>query len=131
MFDFDPANAAASLSVAAGFDGGALALASDPAAAAGDGGNIASFLDLETSADFGGQLSAITNAVSLDASAALDRSERDELVLADLDQLDDTLNGVNLDEEAVNLTTYQTAFQASARVLNVANDLIGTLLELT
>lgn len=131
LFDFDPTNPAASLTVAAGFSTADLALASDPSAAAGDGGNIEAFLGVETDASPGRALSAITDAISLDAASAMARAERDGTVLSDLDALDDSLNGVNLDEEAVNLTAYQTAYQASARVMNVANDLIGTLLELT
>lgn len=131
LFTYDPANASGSLSVAAGFDGASLAFASSAAGGVGDGGNILPLLDVETTSDFGGALSQITDTISLDAASALSRTERDELVLSDLDTLDDSLNGVNLDEEAVNLTSFQTAYQASARVMNVANDLIGTLLELT
>ncbi len=36
--------------------------------------------------------------------------------------------GVDLDQEAVNLVRYQQAFQASGRVMQVANDLFDTLL---
>jgi flagellar hook-associated protein 1 FlgK len=38
--------------------------------------------------------------------------------------------GVNLDEEMVNLTTFQQAYSASARVIQAANDLYDTLLRL-
>lgn len=37
------------------------------------------------------------------------------------------ISGVNLDEEAVNMMMYQQAFQASARLIKVVNDLLGTL----
>ena len=131
LFSFDPTNPASSLAVTAGFDARQLAFATDPTAPAGDGTNLAAFLDLEATLDPGGDLARLTNRVSLDAATANARAERDELVTSDLDALNDNLNGVNLDEEAVNLTSYQTAYQASARVMNVANDLIGTLMELT
>ena len=36
--------------------------------------------------------------------------------------------GVDLDEEAVNLIRFQQAFEASGRVMQVANDLFDTLL---
>lgn len=39
-----------------------------------------------------------------------------------------TQAGVDLDQEAVNLVRYQQAFQASGRVMQVANDLFDTLL---
>lgn len=40
----------------------------------------------------------------------------------------DDIAGVNLDEEAVNLTRYQQAYQASAQLITVANTLFETLL---
>lgn len=49
---------------------------------------------------------------------------------------DETLNkksiaqGVNLDEEAVNLIKYQRAFEAAAKVIQVANELYDTLVKL-
>ncbi len=39
-------------------------------------------------------------------------------------------SGVNLDEELTNLTTYQQAYSASARVLNVVNQLYQTLMQI-
>ena len=40
----------------------------------------------------------------------------------------DALSGVNLDEEAVQLTQYQRAFEASSRFINVVNQLTGEIL---
>jgi flagellar hook-associated protein 1 FlgK len=41
-----------------------------------------------------------------------------------------SLSGVNLDEEAANLIRYQQAYQASGKVLQVAATLFDTILEL-
>ena len=41
-----------------------------------------------------------------------------------------SLSGVNLDEEAANLIRYQQAYQASGKVLQVASTLFDTILEL-
>ena len=41
-----------------------------------------------------------------------------------------SVSGVNLDEELTNLTTYQQAYAASARVLSVVDKLYETLLQL-
>lgn len=41
----------------------------------------------------------------------------------------ESVAGVNLDEEAANLMRYQQAYQASARVVTVANELFDTLLQ--
>ena len=38
--------------------------------------------------------------------------------------------GVNLDEEAANLLSYQQAYQASAKMLQVASELFDTLLSI-
>lgn len=40
----------------------------------------------------------------------------------------DSVSGVNLDEEAINLTRYQQAYQASAQVLSTANSLFDSIL---
>ena len=40
----------------------------------------------------------------------------------------DQLSGVNLDEEAANLLKFQQAYQASSKVITVANDIFNTLL---
>jgi len=40
----------------------------------------------------------------------------------------DEVSGVNLDEEAINLTRYQQAYQAMAQVINTSNSLFDTLL---
>lgn len=42
--------------------------------------------------------------------------------------LSDSANGVSLDEEMVNLTQYQRAFEASSKVMKVADELMQTLL---
>ncbi len=129
LLSYDPANAAASLRLATGVTGRSVALSSSPGAT-GNAANVASFLDLETTLDPGTALATLTNDVATDTATAITRADRDELVLADLDALNESLHGVDLDEEAINLTTYQTAYQASARVLNVADNLLGTLMEL-
>ncbi|WP_293900356.1 flagellar hook-associated protein FlgK [Phenylobacterium sp.] len=41
-----------------------------------------------------------------------------------------SVEGVNLDEELVNLTTYQQAFNASARMISAASDLFDALLKI-
>ena len=40
----------------------------------------------------------------------------------------DSLSGVNLDEEAVNLLRFQQAFQAASQVIATANNLFDTFL---
>jgi len=39
-----------------------------------------------------------------------------------------TTSGVNLDEEAANMLRFQQAYQASSRIISVANTIFDTLL---
>lgn len=135
LFVFDPGSPAGSLAVADDLGGQDLAFAGSPTAAAGDGTNLAALIALEEQALVdgrtpGGALSALTDDVASDVSAAATAAERDRLVLSDLDTLSANLHGIDLDEEASKLMSYQTAYQASAKVLTVANELLGTLLEI-
>ena len=40
----------------------------------------------------------------------------------------DSVSGVNLDEEAANLLRYQQAYAAAAQIISVANQMFDTLL---
>jgi flagellar hook-associated protein 1 FlgK len=40
------------------------------------------------------------------------------------------ISGVNLDEETINLLTYQRSYQASARYVTVINEMLDTLLRM-
>ena len=42
----------------------------------------------------------------------------------------DAVTGVDLDEEAVNLIRFQQAFQASSRVIQVARDILQTVIDI-
>lgn len=62
------------------------------------------------------------------ASAAKSRAEAADAVKIEARQRQASHEGVNLDEELVNLTTYQQAFNASARMVQAAKDLYDILL---
>ena len=53
-----------------------------------------------------------------------------ESVLTEADTRRQSVEGVNLDEELINMTTYQQAFNASARVIQASKDLFDTLLNM-
>jgi flagellar hook-associated protein 1 FlgK len=40
------------------------------------------------------------------------------------------LTGVNLDEEGIKMLLYQRAFQASSRVIAIANEMLNTLMQI-
>jgi len=56
--------------------------------------------------------------------------EADTIVRDNLEAQQQSVSGVNADEEAINLLIYQRAYQGSARFLSVVDELIQTLLNL-
>ena len=47
-----------------------------------------------------------------------------------LGKLRDQISGVSVDEETANLMQFQHAFEASARVISIADEMMKTVLEL-
>ena len=75
---------------------------------------------------YGQLVSAIgnkTNELSLSSTA-------EGNLLANAQQAQQSLSGVNLDEEATNLIRYQQAYQAAAKVMQTASTVFETLLQL-
>ena len=56
--------------------------------------------------------------------------DADTLVYENLQAQQQSVSGVNADEEAINLLAYQRAYQGSARFLTVVDELMQTLLQL-
>ncbi|HEY0053017.1 MAG TPA: flagellar basal body rod C-terminal domain-containing protein, partial [Caulobacteraceae bacterium] len=111
--------------LAVGDGRGALALADAGArtatfAAAGgsSGGQLSiSRYTAELAGDIGGR-----------AAAAADRRDAAETLYTEAKSRQQGQEGVNLDEELVKLTTYQQAFNASARLIQSAKDMYDVLL---
>lgn len=109
------------------------------AAATGEGstgnGNATLLSGISTSNIVGGEtasgyyaslLAQIGNAVS---GATTDNSAQ-QAVLTQLTTQRDSLSGVSLDDEAANLTQYQRAYQAAAKVFTVADQVMASALNL-
>jgi flagellar hook-associated protein 1 FlgK len=133
LFTYDPADPRNSFQFTASIDD--LALASAATAHAGDGGNIDGFVALQSSSVVGGStpgdhLSAITDRVGGDVASAASSADNEQLALGDLDLMASQRFGVDIDAEATQLMAYQTAYQAAARVMSSANEMLGTLMEL-
>lgn len=62
-------------------------------------------------------------------SAAERMLESREAIAAQLDAMNEAMSGVSLDEEFVNLTKFQRAYEASARVLTTADQLLQELIQ--
>jgi flagellar hook-associated protein 1 FlgK len=114
-----------------------LALAGAATAAAGDGDNLDLLIALQdqdlfssttlTSEEF---LARVYSDVGIAvANAEISYVSHSEY-LNDLNELRTSMAGVDLDEEAVMLLQYQAAYQASAKVVTIANEVLETLMNL-
>jgi flagellar hook-associated protein 1 FlgK len=65
--------------------------------------------------------------IGRNAASAETRKTSAEAVLTEATSRRQSVEGVNLDEELVRLTTYQQAFAASARMIQAASDLFDVL----
>lgn len=138
LFTYDPADPAASFSVDPAFleDGALLAFGGD-GGDAGDTGNLEALIALEDAGIFDGGtrsgaafLAALTGDVARDTAAAASSADQSTTALADLEALRQAVSGVNLDEEAVKMVEVQSAYQAAARVISTADEMLQTLMQL-
>jgi flagellar hook-associated protein 1 FlgK len=54
-----------------------------------------------------------------------------QTMLTEAEEARDSVSGVNLDEEAVNLIQYQQSYQAAAKMLQIASQLFDSILEIS
>jgi flagellar hook-associated protein 1 FlgK len=111
---------------------------------AGDGRgamSIASSGEVSTQFQAAGSLGVVTMTVATygaqfggsigrDADGAETRKEAALSVQSEALARRQSVEGVNLDEELVNLTTYQQAFNASARMIQAAKDMLDVLVNM-
>ena len=74
--------------------------------------------------------SEFSGSIARNAADAQSRKDSAEAVRAEADARRQSAESVNLDEELVNLTTYQQAFNASARVIQATKELFDVLTNL-
>jgi flagellar hook-associated protein 1 len=113
-----------------------LPTATDPApTSANNNGNALALADLQQKSFAGtgnntldGFYNALVSKVGTDTQGAQSVSSQGGAFLKQLNNLRQSNAGVSLDEELTNLTKYQQAFQGSAKVINVATEMIDTIL---
>lgn len=150
-FSEDSAGALAALGVGAfftGTDAATIAVSGDVAGdsrliaasltgAAGDGDNAGRLAELgETASNLLGhqsiqdfQANYVTQ-VGIEASAALNEYEASDAVYSSLVAQRESISGVSLDEEAINLARYEQAYQGAARYLSVLDTLSAEVMAL-
>ena len=113
------------LSVGDGSGGLKLAKATNATVAFGSAGYMAAMNTTVSryASLLGGQLGN-------DASAAATASSNAKAVQTEADTRRSSVEGVSLDQELVNLTTYQQAYSASARLITATKDMFTTLLNM-
>jgi flagellar hook-associated protein 1 len=116
----DPSRLSTSGNGSSGDNGALRALA-----IAGEGNSAA--LGGNSVADFYG---AIVNALATDSSTAQSVRDTESIVLDSLVARRNSLSGVNIDEELLNLERYQQSYAAAARFLSVVNQTQDELLRL-
>jgi flagellar hook-associated protein 1 FlgK len=128
--------AAAALSVDAALLADPRRLASAAAAnAPGDATNVNAListerLGLSTGSDAGQTLARLTAAYGAQTSRARATSDQDGAILNHLSGLRESVSGVSIDEELVNLTKSQRAYEAVMKVITTADGMLETLLNL-
>lgn len=68
--------------------------------------------------------------VSYSTSEAINGLSTSKLIQSQLEVQRESLIGVNLDEEAISLIKFQKAFEAASRVINSANEMMNTIINL-
>ncbi len=71
---------------------------------------------------------ALIGKLGVDSRAAKDKLESHDLIMANLEAMRQSYMGVNLDEEMSNMVKFQHAYNASARVIQVMNEMLDQLI---
>ncbi len=114
------------------------ALRNDPrgiaAAGAGEGargnGNMTNLANLRATKDWEGQLADVITDNAALLTARRNVASAQGSIHATAIGARDMVTGVDLDEEAVNLIRFQQAYQASSRVIQVARDILQTIIDI-
>lgn len=138
---FDPgatATGAASrlaVSAAVGTNPSLIAASASATTVPGDGTNLQALIGTERQALSNGS-DALTGWGSLisnygaTAAKALSVSDADDAVLQHVSGLRDSVSGVSIDEEMIELTKAQRGYEAVMKVITTANEMLDTLMQL-
>jgi flagellar hook-associated protein 1 len=79
----------------------------------------------------GDQYGQLVSGLGVDSSTAQSETANQQVLVDHLQKQREQTSGVSLDEEATNLIAYQRAYQASARVVTVVDEMLDTLINST
>jgi flagellar hook-associated protein 1 FlgK len=128
----DATNLAVDPAVTANLD---LVAAAATPAAPGDGDNALTIADLQSGLSmsagtqtYGDFYNSMVTSLGVDAKNTQSLAAAQQSTVDHLDQLQQSVSGVNLDEEMVNLTQYQRGYEAAARVVSSINEMLDALI---
>jgi len=102
----------------------------------GDSGNALVMAQLASSnivalgGTFSSYYTTLVSTVGLDVKSAKNVVAQDEAFTKQLDSLRESNSGVSLDEELTNLVKYQRSYQASAKLITTATEMMDTVIGL-
>jgi len=116
-------------------DAGELAASTTNPAATGDNTNVLAMIKtqsaaLPTGASPVATIQTIVTAFGTSSSQAEALAAHDTSMASNLQNLRDATSGVSIDEEMVNLTKAQRAYEAVAKVISTANQMLDTLMSI-
>jgi flagellar hook-associated protein 1 FlgK len=134
---FDPAGTTAALfnlNVAIG-NNTSLIAASSNSLLTGDNQNALKMANLQSklsmstgTLSFNGYLDGLVSQIGLDVKSSKTTVSQDEAFSNQLISLRESNSGVSLDEELTNLVKYQRSYQASAKLITTATEMLDTLM---
>ncbi len=118
-------------------DTNTIAAASAASGVPGDGSNAISMAELQYSltmsgntATFDDYYNSLVSTVGTDVQQATSRYEHQDAMVSYLDNYRESISGVSLDEEMINMLQFETAYEAAAKVINSVDRMIETLMSI-
>ena len=115
-----------------------VAAAATAAGAPGDNANAVAMADLQHASIMGGGTAtfddfyrALVTDVGNQVRSATDFAEHQSVMLTSLDNYRESISGVSLEEEMLNLIKFQHAFDAAAKLVTTVDEMIQTMMDMT
>jgi len=132
-----PAGAAEQMALSADIiDPASIAAALNPASP-GDNGNALAMADLQLlnllsggTATFDGFYNGLAAEIGVDLNSVSSRLSHQESMIRQLEMRRESVSGVSLDEEMADLVRFQHAYEASARLISIADEMLETVIGL-